>query len=441
MLRPRRQNMPRTCLPARADRAWARSALKRLIERWLDFAPSENGFFRVDADRNWKRRGENTGTLVSQTRLVFVFARAIERGVFGSRGEPMVEKLEAAVASGVRFLLDKFRDKEHGGWFWTVDEAGELLEAKKDLYGHAFVILALAAASGHAAKALREEMDGAAAETIRLVMGEFRDGGGGFVRYRSRDLRRDLDEKRTQNPVMHLFEALCEAAGAEGLNAGTRDAARQAAEEVFGFVSQELYDKRRRCIPEYYDREWRPLSEDEGGRVDIGHQFEWSYLLRVSPMGQPGEAACIMEALLEFGIENGMNKKTGAVKSNANSADSEPIVWWVQCEAIRAASFAGRACSEAAGRILSFMREHFWDAECGGFYGSVTPEGRPVNTDKGSVWKAGYHETGMLLSLLSSHQRQGRGMLRPCTCSVVSADNWFLPKIGMCKQWSHPWFG
>ncbi len=49
----------------------------------------------------------------------------------------------AAAAQGYRFLLEHFRDPEHGGYYWLTDRSGRPLDRRKFLYGQTFVIYAL----------------------------------------------------------------------------------------------------------------------------------------------------------------------------------------------------------------------------------------------------------------------------------------------------------
>ncbi len=51
---------------------------------------------------------------------------------------------------GVSALLGAFNDDTYGGWFARLDSAGEPVDTRKEMYGHAFVVLAgsTAAAAG-----------------------------------------------------------------------------------------------------------------------------------------------------------------------------------------------------------------------------------------------------------------------------------------------------
>jgi mannose/cellobiose epimerase-like protein (N-acyl-D-glucosamine 2-epimerase family) len=390
-------------------REWAREHFIKLLGHWMEFAPTESGFFRTDANERWERRGEAPATLVTQTRLIFTFSKGMEFLQALNGSTELSEKLKSALSKSIPFLLERFRDTEYGGWFFSVDDKGHVVSEEKDLYGHAFVILALAtAASNPELCSFHSDLSAAARATIRFVMESFRDSESGFIRYKSRDMSEDLDDKRTQNSIMHLFEALSAAIMPEGFSDGTKQAAEEAANEVLAFVLDRLYDVRHHCLPEFYDEHWKQLPPSEGGEIDIGHQFEWSFLLRATPLAKGPDSRKITrvrDALLNFAVKNGIAAANGAVRSDLNSPPDDPIVWWTQCEAIRAALLAGKKYAGQTEQLVKFYRSFFVDDKYGGCYASVTPQGVPVNTDKGSLWKAGYHETGMLLALAGGGNR------------------------------------
>ncbi|KPK79463.1 MAG: hypothetical protein AMJ81_13185, partial [Phycisphaerae bacterium SM23_33] len=84
------------------DGEWfRRSLLEDNLAHWLAAAPTENGFFRSALDRQWRPDAEQVGTLVSQSRLLFVLAAGYEL-------TGQAAYLEA-VRKGAGFLVEKFR--------------------------------------------------------------------------------------------------------------------------------------------------------------------------------------------------------------------------------------------------------------------------------------------------------------------------------------------
>ena len=111
------------------SRQWVR---RRLVEdhlaHWLAAAPTESGFFNAALDRRWSPAEHREATLVSQGRLLYVFATGWEV----TRDHAYAD----ALRKGAGFLLDHFRDDEHGGWFYSCSPDGRVLADHKDSYGH-----------------------------------------------------------------------------------------------------------------------------------------------------------------------------------------------------------------------------------------------------------------------------------------------------------------
>ncbi|HET6429060.1 MAG TPA: AGE family epimerase/isomerase [Phycisphaerae bacterium] len=374
------------------DGEWfRRSLVEDNLSHWLAAAPRPNGFFAATLDRQWKPADEQVGTLVSQSRLVFVMAAGHD--VTGEQAY-----LDAA-RKGADFLLAHFRDGEHGGWLWSVDPDGEPGKTYKDSYGHAFVIFALA----HATRVTGDGKYAAAAkETWETMKARFRDEAGGF----RRQGYRDWSGMRgcSQNPMMHLFEALLALHAATGDEAIRRDAS-----GLVEFIFGRLYQPAGGYLPEAYDADWKPVPDDAGGYIDLGHQFEWAFLLsQAARQGLDAKYLDIARRLLDYGMAHGYDAASGGIFGSADysgRARSKSKGWWQQCEHLRAlmrhASDHGRDdLWPAFEKSLAFVREHFLDAEYGGWYGSYDPDRPQADQAKGSPWKTGYHATGMYLEAL-----------------------------------------
>ncbi len=95
-----------------------------------------NGGFITHFDANGKDSGEEQKSLITQTRTVYSMSSAHRAG-YGK------EKCAEFAKHGVDFLIEKMWDKEHGGFFWTVDRKGDVQIDKKILYGLSFAIYSL----------------------------------------------------------------------------------------------------------------------------------------------------------------------------------------------------------------------------------------------------------------------------------------------------------
>ena len=371
------------------DRAWfRRSLVEDNLAHWLAAAPAPNGFFRTTLDRQWRPAATQTATLVSQSRMLYVLSVGYE--VTGR------DEYLQAVRKGAEFLLAHFSDRGHGGFFWSVAPEGRVLEKHKSSYGHAFAIFGLA----HAYRVTGERRFAEAA--LRCwddVKAHLRYPSGGIKPQTTRDFSQ-VRGTNTQNPMMHLFEALLALHDATGSRQVFDDAG-----ELAGFIYERLYDREGGFLPERYTEQWERLPIERGGFVDLGHQFEWAYLLsRAVEKGFPRRYLDIGRRLLDFGMRVAYDRSEGGIFSRGDYAGRRlggaGKGWWQQCELLRAlmhyAALRGREdLWEPFAQSLAFVKEHFLDAEYGGWYGSYEPGRGPVRRDKGSTWKVGYHAAGM----------------------------------------------
>jgi len=360
-----------------------------LCPHWLAAAVTDTGLFHTELDRQWKRVGEPLGTLVSQSRMLYVLSQG-----WVLTGD---EAYREAVGRGADFLVENFRDAEHGGWVWSCTPDGEVIDGRKSCYGHAFVVLGLA----HAWLLTREakHLDGAldASETIHT---RFRDSRGGLAAEMTRDFR-DKDKARNQNHIMHLTEALLALAEVDGQRSQL-DAARG----WIDFLFAPMAERGERALPEDYGMDWKPLANS---RISIGHQLEWAYLLSAAVrMGLPESYLKYGESVLDEGMRIGYDTEYGGLCRTASldgAVTSHTKGFWEQTETIRAlANYAlchGRDdLWKPLADAVRFLHTRVVDPEYGGFYGELERDGTPVSTAKGSVWKIDYHTVGMCMELV-----------------------------------------
>ena len=380
---------------------WFRNHLiQEILPNWLRRAPTEEGFFFTHFDRRWNRQPRDDGTLVSQCRLLYNFSIGYE--LTGK------EEYRKAVEAGARFLVEVYQDRDFGGWFRSCSRHGMVVDSHKDSYGHAFAILGLSCAFRCTGD---QGYKKAAWDTWEVLNKHFKDEYGGLIPSTTRDFE-DCGAIRSQNPIMHLFEALLALENLEGMSFISEEA-----RKTVDFVLMRLLRKDDRILPEWYSQDWTELREDEGGRIDIGHAFEWAYLLSAAvESGLPKAYLTHASNFLEYGLRIGYDPVDGGI---FRFASPDGIVvsrnkrWWPQCEAIRslmhfAILHGNNALWPPLLKTLRFVKEDFVDSEYGGWYTSREPGASPlrqnVDTDKGSAWKVDYHIVGMCMEALRLQQ-------------------------------------
>jgi mannose/cellobiose epimerase-like protein (N-acyl-D-glucosamine 2-epimerase family) len=370
------------------DSAWFRETLASETAHWRDAAFRPEGFFAVSLDREWHPAGNQVATLVTQSRQIFVMGAGYEL----TRDPAYLN----AMKKGADFLLARFPDKENGLLVYSVDPEGAVVDPNKDCYGLAFAIFGLS----HAARVTGDKRyANAALEIWSELKTRLRYESGFFKPKTDRGYTRVIGQN-TQNPMMHLFEALLALYDATGSREIFREAEAHA-DAIFG----RLFQDREGRLPEIYDADWKPAPPEKGGYFELGHQFEWAYLLsRAVEKGFPKRYLATAERLLDYGVKVAYDEEEGGIFSRGDyegRAVRGPKGWWEQCESLRAmmhwAATRGRAdLWPAFDKSLAFARKNIIDAEYGGWFYSYDPKvAVRTRTNKGTVWQVGYHVSGM----------------------------------------------
>lgn len=359
----------------RIDVAWHTSNLTlNVLPRWLELAPTPSGFTRTGFDRTWTPKADQPGYLTEHARVVY----ALIIGYEFTRDKRYL----AAADSAADFLLTRFRDPVHGGFFTRVAADGKVIYDGKNTYGHAFALLALSHMARVTGQARWRTAALAAWRDIDLWL---RDGKGGFFKELPRDFSKTgaaATALRTQNPLMHLFEALL------ALHDATQDpVAMKAAKGLGEFVVYRLLQGRPddgASIPEWYDSNWKPLTtKEKGAYTDIGHQFEWVHLLwAAEARGLTGIYALTAERLLNFAVKTGYDEVNGGVYRvlYPDGLVERDKFWWQQTEALRAfMTSAALNKKNGMGRryeqTLKLVQEQFIDTTNGGWHDRACARG------------------------------------------------------------------
>ena len=353
---------------SRIEASWHKHDLvDNLLVRWLKVSPTDTGFMRTAIDRHWKPLVDQPGYLTEQARLVYAMTVGYEA--------TKDQRYLAAAKKGADLLLTHYRDSIHGGFFLRVGMDGKVISSAKNTYAHAFALLALSSVAGVTGDAKYRK---AALQAWQDIDTGLRDANGGFCGERPREftaLNVCAGDAKSQNPLMHLFEALL------ALDDATHDPmALKGAKDVADFVIYKLLTGAKSggaYIPEWYDRDWKPLlTREKGGYVDIGHQFEWSHmLLAAEKHGLGGIYAPTAQRLLQFAVETGYDEAAGGVftKMFPDGTIDRNKFWWQQTEGMR----AFLAAASATGRqdmwrryeqTMGVVKEQFVDKNNGGWY-------------------------------------------------------------------------
>ena len=345
----------------RVDTGWHRDDLEALLLRWQMHSPQPDGSFRTRLNRAWKPLPQDELDLTGQARLIYAFAAGHE--FFPDAGYLAIAR------RGAGFMLQRFSDTLHGGFFHAVSPEGSPRVASKHAYDHAFALLALAEVYRVGGDVRYRDAAQQAWHDIEL---RFTDPQGGLYKECERDFR-PLPGSRTQNPVMHMFEALLALRAASG-DSQAEAGARRLGAFVTNKLLQGLPDGGA-FIPEWYDEAWTPLpTQQAGGYIDLGHQFEWSHLLTAGAAVSPVFAQ-VADRLMIYALSTGYDDVDGGCRTRAYPDGQKTDArkgWWQQAECLHAMMVT----AQASGRndlwrryeqTQALIKTELVDAEQGGW--------------------------------------------------------------------------
>ena len=221
---------------------------------------AEAGRFEEALTFDCRARPEVPIRLLVQARQIFVYSLAQRR-----RWHPGAAALAERAFEAMR--RDYYRADGQDGWVFSIARDGSVADSQRDLYAHAFVLLAIAAYVQSTGK--REEL-ALAHEALAFLDREMTaPRGGGYV-----EAWPPHDGPRRQNPHMHLFEALLalwECSGDRVFLAR--------ADDLFQLFVSKFFQAGQGVLLEYFDEALQP-PDGHGAIVEPGHHFEWCWLLR-----------------------------------------------------------------------------------------------------------------------------------------------------------------
>ncbi|QQR41027.1 AGE family epimerase/isomerase [Devosia rhizoryzae] len=375
-------HLPRTNASAWQARPFHRQYLMRQANNLFDFFESASinpagGFHELSDD------GEPLSPQ-NPIRQIHVTTRMIHCSAIGSLiGRPGSDEV---VDHGMRYLWEKHRDPQHGGYVWSLDDDGHA-DASKQAYGHAFVLLAASSAKlvGHPLA------DQVIADVTNIIDTRFWDDKVGAVRDEFGNDWRQISTYRGQNSNMHMTEALMAAYEATG-NKRYLDKAKRIADLIIRRNAMKL-DFR---VAEHFHEDWRVDQDFAGSEMfrpsgtTPGHALEWSRLLFQLFVLTRKEHSWMPEAarsLFRQAIELGWDKKHGGFFYTLDW-NNQPIMreklWWPVAEAIGAAGFIGAHDKDEFfqvwyRKLWDFAENHVIDHERGGWLSELKEDLTPTS--------------------------------------------------------------
>ncbi|WP_238654185.1 AGE family epimerase/isomerase [Paenibacillus piscarius] len=368
-----------------------------ILDFWMKHTPDDTyGGFIGEMDNQMKVIPGAGKSLVLNARILWTFASAY-------RIYHAAEYL-ATAERAYDYLIQHFTDREFGGFFWMVDEHGRPAETKKQIYGLAFTVYALA--EFHHATG-REDSLKQAADLFHLIEQYGYDPiHQGYIEALSREWEmtealclssKDMNEKKSMNTHLHVLE------GYTGLyRVWKSEVLRNKLAELIETMLDHILDADGRHFHLFMDEAWRVKS----AHISFGHDIEGSWLLyeAAEVLGDTAllertrkVALSMAEAVLAEGTEPDGGIWNEADLNGFIDKAHETRDWWPQAEAMvgfyNAYQLTGNLrFLQAAENSWSFIDNYIIDHKLGEWYWGVDASLQPLaSAPKVSAWKCPYH--------------------------------------------------
>lgn len=405
------------------ERHWKHDLLPKWFPRCVD---QEHGGFFPHFREDWSPGDQNDKTLVFQSRMTWVAAQV------ALRYPELRAEYRKHTQHGLDFLARVMWDREHGGFFWSLDETGKTSPrhgTEKHVYGIAFAIYGTSAAYEATKDERALEL---AKQTFAWLERHAHDpANGGYYEALSREGTPILDPAspaasargtdaigtrygfKSMNSHIHLLEALT------ALYHVWPDAlVERRLREVFGLVRDKIAVEPG-CLNLYFTPDWRPVPDHDS----FGHDVETAYLLleAAESLQQPDDArtAAVAQSLVDHALQWGWDDQQGGFFDKGaafHPAWAREKIWWTQAEGLNALLLMherfGRTSPryfEAFQKQWDFIVKYQVDHRHGGWHGTVSPEGAAAtNQAKATIWKAAYHDGRALINVTERLRRLAR---------------------------------
>ncbi|MDM7984906.1 MAG: AGE family epimerase/isomerase [Maricaulis sp.] len=337
-------------------RRWRVEAIPFWTERAWD---AQRGGFYESLDLTGRPIEQESRRVRVQARQIYSFAVCSQR--------KWADTLDLA-ESGWAFLLDRASHPD-GGFVHRLTADGDVASDIRDLYDHAFLLLAVATLWRVTGKPDYEAECARLAEFIGVRMAHpelgFVESLGGSV------------SPRRQNPHMHLFEALMVYHQAGG------ERALDQARKLKDMFLKHFFSQESSKLFEFFEDDLRAVCASTGPVAEPGHLAEWVWLLDQFARLDGSSIGPEVRSLFDCVLDQGINPTTGLLYATL-SEDGRPVNaesrTWMQTEWVRAAAVGlnrgfdrAELAFEAATQGL--LSHHFTDVPSGGWQDRIDAKG------------------------------------------------------------------
>lgn len=381
---------------------------ENILNFWLTRSIDKvNGGYKIRVGPNGEDQGDGPKALVTQSRTVWLFARAARAG-YGDR-----KQLLTAADHGYKFLITKMWNPKQGGFAWGVDATGNTrTQPKIHMYGQSFALYAI---SEYAMASGRKDVLDFAIKFFNLLDQKAHDNQyGGYIEFFNEDWSPGTGpsymsapgDYKLMNTHLHLMEAMTTFYRASKL-----PLARTRLIELMSIESNAVVRKSITACTDQYKRDWTPVLDGNAARISYGHDLENIWLI-----ADAADAAGLpVSPYLDFFRENfaysmkyGWDAKDGGFWYHGwfrQPASGRSKSWWVQSEALVSALMMFKLTRDPQylrifEKTWQFIDSHHIDRRTGEWWETVD-EGLRPSGNKAHAWKGGYHNGRAMIEAIS----------------------------------------
>jgi mannose-6-phosphate isomerase len=280
--------------------------IHRWVPKWYEaFTDNDFGGVHERVGHSFKPIYIGQRRLLTHCRQLALYSHAALSPV-SSTFQPDLTKL-------FKHILASYKSNEKGGWYFSVDDNGQVLDKTYDLYSLGFVIFAL---SHYYRVTKDQEAEELALSTLQFIQNHFSDPDMiGFYEQLNEDLTPKKEIRRHESH-MHLLEACLFA-----YETWRHHLFLDQSHELITIFRENFYDKKLNLLSEYYSHDLSPLAEDGVIITEPGHYCEWVWLLKkyelLFDVSEDFDPLCL--SLVEWANEFGWDSDFGGIYDELDS--------------------------------------------------------------------------------------------------------------------------
>ncbi len=396
-----------------------------IIPFWMERAlDTEFGGYRTNFNEKGEALEMPEKYLNTQVRLLWWFSRLL-------RAYPDRPEFKKMADAGADFIISRFWDTKHGGWFWKVKRDGSEMDNGKVVYGQSFAIYAFA--EYFRATGDRRGLD-YASHTFDLLQKYAADTlRGGYYENLERDWTVApsgfcAGDRKGLDTHMHLMEAFTTLYAASGEEIHHRKLL-----EVIDLIMRRMVDPETGCGRNQFDLEFNPIpaiairrtwnAERAGDApatptdtTSYGHNVELAWLMRDAFQSSGSDIGPYLEnirRLLSHAVEHGVDWEFGGIYRDGTSKGG-PLIkdkeFWQHSEVLVGfldglELFQEEKYFDAFETVWNFIDRHMIVKGIGEWRVLLDREGNAIDSNVGNAWKVSYHTGRSMIECIARLER------------------------------------